>query len=248
MSTQSDTACTVVLVHAAWADGSSWAKVIAGLRRVGIATQSVQLPLTSLSQDAAAVRRALGRLEGPAIVVGHSYGGAPITTAATGLSEVKGLVYVAAMAPDEGETVEALLHRASPHPMSAKLSPDSDGYIWMSAEGFANSVAPRATSDEIALMAAVQKPIALGCLGEPATKPAWREKPSWFLLAEDDRQIAPDTQRFMAKRMNARVDVQNVDHSPNVTAPELVVSLIRRAMQEAALHGSQTNGNSNGTY
>ena len=206
MSMQSDTASTVVLVHAAWADGSSWAKVITGLRRRGITTQSEQLPLASLSEDAADVRRALGRLEGPAVVVGHSYGGAPMTVAATGVSEVTGLVYVAAMAPDEGETVGELLHRAPAHPMSAKLSPDSDGYIWMSAEGFANSVAPRATSDEIALMAAVQNPIALRCLGEPATKPAWREKPSWFLLAEDDRQIAPDTQRFMAKRMNARVN------------------------------------------
>ena len=237
MSTQTDTAPTVVLVHAAWADGSSWAKVIAGLRRAGINTQSVQLPLTSLSEDAAAVRRVLGRLEGPAVAVGHSYGGAPMTAAATGVSEVKGLVYVAAMAPDEGETVGELLHRTSPHPMSAQLSPDSDGYIWMSAEGFANSVAPRATSDEIALMTAVQKPIALHCLGQPAMKPAWREKPSRFLLAEEDRQIVPDTQRFMAERMNARVDAQNVDHSPNLTAPEAVVTLIRRAMQETGVHG-----------
>lgn len=232
MSTQSNETPTVILVHAAWADGSSWAKVIAGLRRTGISTQSVQLPLTSLSEDAAAIRRALTRLEGPAIVVGHSYGGAPMTIAATGVPEVKGLVYVAAMAPDEGETVGELLHRASPHPMSAKLSPDSDGNIWMSAEGFTNSVAPRATSDEIALMTAVQKPIALRCLGERATKPAWREKPSWFLLAEDDRQIVPETQRFMAERMNAHVDAKNVDHSPILTSPEVVVNLIQQAITE----------------
>jgi pimeloyl-ACP methyl ester carboxylesterase len=159
-----------------------------------------------------------------------------MTAAATSVPKVRGLVYIAAMAPDEGETVGELLHRASPHPMSAKLSPDSDGYIWMSAEGFANSVAPRATSDEIAFMTAVQKPIALPCLGQPATKPAWREKPSWFLLAEEDSQILPDTQRFMAERMNARVDAQNVDHSPNLTAPEAVVTLIRRAMQESGVH------------
>ena len=159
-----------------------------------------------------------------------------MTVAATGVSEVKGLVYFAAMAPDESETVGELLHRAPPHPMSAKLAPDSDGYIWMSAEGFANSVAPKATSDEIALMTAVQKPIAMRCLGQPAAKPAWREKPSWFLLAEEDRQIVPDTQRFMAGRMNAHVDAQNVDHSPNVTAPETVTSLIRRAMRETGVH------------
>ena len=246
MNRPSQTDSTVVLVHAAWADGSSWAKVIAGLRRVGIITHSVQLPLTSLSEDAAAVRRALDRLEGTAIVVGHSYGGAPMTTAATGVSAVKGLVYVAAMAPDEGETVGGLLERASPHPLSAKLSPDSDGYIWMSADGFANSVAPRATTEELALLTAVQKPIALRCLDEAATKPAWREKPSWFLLAEQDRQIAPDTQRFMADRMKAQVDAQNVDHSPNLTAPELVVSLIRRALQETGGPAEPTNRNSNG--
>lgn len=247
MSMQSDTAPTVVLVHAAWADGSSWAKVITGLRRRGITTQSVQLPLTSLSEDAAAVRRALGRLKGTAIVVGHSYGGAPMTVAATGVPEVKGLVYVAAMARDEGETVRELLHRAPAHPMSAKLSPDSDGYIWMSAEGFANSVAPRATTDEIALLTAVQRPIALRCLDEAATKPAWREKPSWFLLAKEDRQIAPDTQRFMADRMKAQVEAQNVDHSPNLTAPELVVSLIRRAIEETGLGRDRPKENSNGT-
>lgn len=161
-----------------------------------------------------------------------------MTIATARIPEVKGLVYVAAMAPDEGETVGELLHRASPHPMSAKLAPDSDGYIWMSAEGFANSVAPRATSDEIALMTAVQKPIALRCLGEPATKPAWREKPSWFLLAEEDRQIVPETQRFMAERMNAHLDVRNVDHSPIVTAPEAVVNLIQQAITEISQQGN----------
>jgi pimeloyl-ACP methyl ester carboxylesterase len=237
MTTQPKTATTVVLVHAAWADGSSWSKVIAGLQREGINTASVQLPLTSLSEDIEAVRRVLGRLEGPAIVVGHSYGGAPMTAAATGICKVKGLVFVAAMAPDEGETVGDLLHRATPHPLSAKLAPDSEGFIWMSTEGFANSVAPNATSDEIALMATVQKPIALRCIGEAMTKPAWRERPSWFLVAEDDRQIVLETQRFMAERMNARLDVRKVDHSPNVTAPELVVSLIRRAIEETDHRG-----------
>jgi len=228
---------TVVLAHAAWADGSSWSKVITRLRRAGVVSGSVQMPLTSLSDDIAAVRRALAGLQGPVILVGHSYGGAPITAAAAGVSKVKGLVYVAAMAPDEGETVGDLLHRATPHPLSAKLAPDSEGFIWMSAEGFANSVAPRATSDEIALMTAVQKPIALQCIGERMTKPAWREKITWFLLAEDDRQIAPETQRFMAERMRANIDGQNVDHSPNVTAPEVVVNLILRAVKETTPAG-----------
>lgn len=238
MSAQRKANVTVVLVHGAWMDGSSWSKVILELRRAGIAAESVQLPLTSVSQDAETIRRALRRLKGPAIVVGHSYGGVPMTAAASGFSQVKGLVFVAALAPDEGETVGELLHRAVPHPMSAQLAPESDGSIWMSPEGFSNSVAPRATSDEIALLAAVQKPIALQCLGESMTKPAWREKPSWFLLAEEDRQIVPEIQHFMAERMKARLDVQNVDHSPILTAPETVVSLIQRAIAETAEPGN----------
>lgn len=232
MSTQPTRGTSVVLVHAAWADGSSWSRVIAGLHRAGVNAKAVQLPLTSLTEDTHAVRRVLREQQGPTIAVGHSYGGAPMTAAATGISNVKGLVFIAAMAPDEGETVGELLHRASPHPLSAKLAPDAEGLIWMSAEGFANSIAPRATSDAIALLTAVQKPISVRCISEPMAKPAWREQPSWFLLAEDDRQIVPETQRFMAERMNASVDAQNVDHSPNITAPEVVVSLIRRAIEE----------------
>ncbi len=238
MSTQPGANSAVVLVHGAWMDGSSWSKVILELRRAGITTESVQLPLTSVSEDAETIRRTLRRLKGPAIVAGHSYGGVPVTAAATGFSRVKGLVFVAALAPDEGETVGELLHRAAPHPMSAQLAPEPDGSIWMSPEGFANSVAPRATSDEIALLAATQKPIALRCLGESMTKPAWREKPSWFLLADADRQIAPEIQRFMARRMNAHLDVQNVDHSPILTAPETVVGLIQRAIAETAQQGN----------
>lgn len=222
----------VVLVHGAWADGSNWSKVIAGLHEAGINAGAVQLPLTSLSEDTQAVRRVLDAIKSDIILVGHSYGGAPMSAAAKGLSKVRGLVYVAALAPDEGETVAELVYRATPHPMSAKLVPDADGYIWMSVAGFANSVAPRATYQEIALMAAVQKPISVRCLGETTNAPAWREKPSWFLLAEDDRQIVPETQRFMADRMNARVDAQNVDHSPTITSPEVVVRLIQRAIEE----------------
>lgn len=235
MSARTGTAPSVILVHAAWADGSSWESVIVRLHREGIVSQSVQLPLTSLSEDVATIRRTLDHLEEPAVLVGHSYGGAPMTAAAEGAQQIKGLVYVAAMAPDEGETVGELLHRAAPHPMSANLSPDSEGYIWMSAGGFANSIAPSATEEQLVLMTAVQKPIALRCLDQPATKPAWRGKSSWFLIAEDDRQIAPETQRFMADRMNARVIVQRVDHSPNLTAPETVVSLIRSALEETGV-------------
>jgi pimeloyl-ACP methyl ester carboxylesterase len=222
---------TVVLVHAAWADASSWHKVIPRLQERGLNVISAQIPLTSLADDAAALRRALARTTGPVVLAGHSYGGAPLTAAGSSDDRVKALVYIAAMAPDEGETVGQLLHRAAPHPMAPPLAPDESGLIWMSAEGFANSVAADSSAQETAMMAATQKPIALACLGEPMTAPAWKEKPSWFLVAERDRQISPVTQRFMAERMNARIAAEDVDHSPISSAPDAVVRIILEAVE-----------------
>jgi pimeloyl-ACP methyl ester carboxylesterase len=229
MSTRRRHDTTVVLVHAAWADASSWSKVIPQLQRQGFDVVSAQIPLTSLTDDVAAVQRVLGRVDGPVVLAAHSYGGAVITAAASGQPKVKALVFVAAIVPDEGETVGQLFYRVAPHPEAPKLAPDEHGLIWMSEEGFANAVAPEASSEEIALMSATQKPIALKCLGEPTTKPAWKEKPSWYLLAENDRMISPATQRFMAERMKARIDSQPVDHTPLISAPESVVRLITEA-------------------
>jgi pimeloyl-ACP methyl ester carboxylesterase len=213
-------------VHAAWADGSSWAKVIVQLHRLGFPVVSAQIPLTSLTDDVLALRRVLGKMSGPVVLAAHSYAGAPITAAAFGQHNVKALVFIAAIAPDETETVGQLFHRAEPHPNAPQLVPDEDGFIWMPVEGFANAVAHEATPEETALMTAAQKPIALKCLGEPMTKPAWREKPSWYLLAEKDRMISPVTQRFMAERMKANIDAQPVDHTPLTSAPEKVVRVI----------------------
>ncbi len=221
---------TVVLVHAAWADGSSWNKVILQLQRLGLQVVSAQIPLTSLTDDVVAVQRVLGRVSGPVVLAAHSYGGAVTTAAASGLSKVKALVFIAAITPDEGETVGQLFHRAEPHSKAPQLVPDENGLLWMSADGFAKAVAPEATSEEIAFMTATQKPIALKCLGESMTKPAWKEKPSWYMLAEKDRMISPATQRFMAERMKAHVDSQAVDHMPLASAPESVVRLIVEAV------------------
>jgi pimeloyl-ACP methyl ester carboxylesterase len=226
---------TVVLVHAAWADASSWNKIIPPLQRNPMPVVAVQIPLTSLSDDVATVRRSLKKVSGPVVLVGHSYGGAVITAAASGNPNVKALVYIAAMAPDEGETVGELLHRAAPHASAPGLVPDEDGFLWMSAKGFADAVAHESSADDALLMAATQKPIASKCVQEQMTKPAWKEKPSWFLLAERDRMIAPETQRFMAHRTGGHILAMEVDHTPLASAPDRVVAIITEAV-DAVLH------------
>jgi pimeloyl-ACP methyl ester carboxylesterase len=226
---------TVVLVHAAWADASSWNKVIPQLQRRGLQAVAVQIPLSSLSDDAATLRRFLNRVSGPVVLVGHSYGGAVITAAASGNPSVKALVYIAAMAPDEGETVGELLHRAAPHASAPELVPDEDAFLWMSAKGFADAVAHESSADEALLMAATEKPIAIRYLQERMTKPAWKEKPSWFLVAERDRMIAPETQRFMARRTGGHVYTMEVDHTPLAAAPDQVVAIITEAVDAILL-------------
>lgn len=236
---------TVVLVHAAWADASSWNKIIPSLQRRGMPVVAVQIPLTSLSDDVATLRRTLKRVSGPVVLVGHSYGGAVITAAGSGNPNVKALVYIAAMAPDERETVGQLLHRAAPHASAPVLLPDEDAFLWMSAKGFADAVAHESSADDALLMAATQKPIAIKCVEEPMTKPAWKEKPSWFLVAEQDRMIAPETQRFMAHRTGGHILAVGVDHTPLASAPDRVVAIITEAVDAVlpeALPGPQGIG------
>jgi pimeloyl-ACP methyl ester carboxylesterase len=218
---------TVVLVHGAWADGSCWSNVILPLRHQGLKTTAAPIPLTSLAEDAAALRRVIERTTGPVILVGHAYAGAVIAAAHD--ERVKSLVYIAALAPDEGEMVAEVFYRMAPHPKAPKLVPDADGLIWMPEEGFGCAVAHRASPDQIAIMAAVQRPIAVQCIQEKAPAPAWRMTPSWYLVAEEDRMISPETQRFMAGRMGADIRSYDVDHSPMYTAPELVVDAILEA-------------------
>jgi len=220
---------TIVLVHAAWTDGSSWNKVTSELRRSGFDVVAAQIPLTSLSDDVTALRRVLRRQDNPVILAGHSYGGAVITAAGSDNPNVKGLVYVAAIVPDEGETVGDVFHRVAPHPSAPKLQPDGDGLLWLQLDGFRSAVAPDASAEELALMTANQKPIALKCLAEPMPKPAWKEKPSWFLIAEKDRMVSPDTQRFTADRMKSKSVSLPVDHFPLLSRPTAVVDLINEA-------------------
>jgi pimeloyl-ACP methyl ester carboxylesterase len=220
----------VILVHGAWADGSSWSQVILPLRRQGLKVICAPIPLTSLSDDAAALNRVLERVDGQVLLAGHAYAGAVIAAATD--DKVKGLVYIAALAPDEGETVAQVFYREEPHPQAPHLQPDAHGLIWMPPEGFQNAFAQNASDDVKALTESVQRPIAVACIQEAAPKPAWRSKPSWFLIAEEDRMISPKTQHFMAERMGAKVRVHPVDHTPLLTAPEVVVGILLEAARE----------------
>jgi pimeloyl-ACP methyl ester carboxylesterase len=218
---------TVVLVHGAWADGSSWRQVICLLQRQGIRVIAAPIPLTSLSDDVAALRRALERTDGPVLLAAHAYAGAVISV--PNEERIKALVYIAALTPDEGETVAQVFYREQPHPSAPHLKPDVHDFIWMPEEGFRNAFAHNGSSELTALLAAVQRPIALQCINEVAPAPSWKTKPSWFLLAEEDRMISPKTQRSMAERMRANIRSEAVDHAPLLTAPDLVVDLILAA-------------------
>jgi pimeloyl-ACP methyl ester carboxylesterase len=222
---------TAVLVHGAWADGSCWSNVIPPLRREGLNVTAAPIPLTSLTDDAAALRRVIERTDGPVILIGHAYAGAVIATAQD--DRVKSLVYIAALAPDEGETVADVFYRAPSHPKAPKLAPDADGWIWMPAEGFDNAVAHKAPPDQKVIMAAVQRPIAVNCIQEKAPAPAWRAKQSWFFIAEEDRMIKPETQKFMADRMGATIRSHSVDHTPMYSAPSLVIAVVLEAARQA---------------
>jgi pimeloyl-ACP methyl ester carboxylesterase len=220
---------TVVAVHGAWADGSSWEAVISPLLKQGLKVIAAPIPLTSLSDDAAALKRVIARTDGPVIVAGHAYAGAVVATASD--ERVKALVYVAALAPDEGETVAQVFYKDETHPKAPQLAPDADGFIWMPDEGFPNAFAQNATDEQIALSRAVQRPIAVKSIQQPAPAPAWKSKPTWYLLAEEDRMINPKTQYFMAERMKATVRSFAVDHTPLLTAPDKVVGIILEAVR-----------------
>jgi pimeloyl-ACP methyl ester carboxylesterase len=221
----------IVLVHGAWADGSCWSDVVLPLERHGLAIICAPIPLTSLSDDVSALTRAVERTTGPVVLVGHAYGGAVIGGVSN--DRVKSYVYVAALAPDESETVAQVFYRDEPHPDQPKLAPDRHGFIWMPEEGFQQAVAHNVLNDQATILAAVQRPISVHCIQEKAPMPGWKTKPSWFLLAEEDRMINPKTQQFMARRMGAKICSSHVDHSPMYTATDLVVDVILEVARES---------------
>ena len=226
----------IVLVHGAWADGSSWSSVIMRLQQAGYTVTAVQLSLNTLDDDVARTRQVLAEQNGPTILVAHSYGGAVITQLGTDAPNVVGLVYVAAFAPDQGESMKSLIS-SGPQPASAAaIRPDKKGYLWLDPAGFVKYFAPDVDPIQAWVMASVQKPIAASLfLGEqPFGVPAWKGLPSWYLVTEDDQMIVPDAQRFFAARMKAQISSVASSHVPMVSHPDVVSDLIVKAAQSVS--------------
>ena len=221
---------TIVLVHAAWADGSCWRNIILPLEGRGLHVICAPIPLTSLSNDATALSQVLERTSGPVVLVGHAYSGAVI--AAVREDRVKSLVYITALAPDEGETVAKVFYLNPNSPEAPKMVPDSHGFVWLPDDAFSRAITHKASADESKIAAALQRPIGVPCIQEPAPTPTWKTKPSWFLVAAEDRMINPKTQRFMADRMGAKIHSYPVDHSPMISEPQVVINVILEAVRE----------------
>ena len=221
---------TIVLVHGAWADASGWYDVTRTLQADGYKVFAVQNSLFSYAKDIETTKRVLDAQQGPLVVVGHSYGGAVMTAAAAGNPHVKSLVYVAAFAPDSGEPVGALLQRYPDLGLGHALVPDAAGFLYIDTakypEVFANGLPPA----QARAFATEQKPIAGSALGDPLTvAPAWKTVPSWFVVAKQDRAINPELERFMAKRMNARVTELPAGHLVFISRAQDVARIIESA-------------------
>ena len=222
----------VVLVHGAFADGSGWEDVYRRLRGEGLRVSIVQNPTISLASDVEAVRRVVAAHDGPVILVGHSYGGAVITEAGNDL-QVAGLVYVAAFAPDAGESVSSLIKDPAPGAAVPPILPPQDGYLLLDREKFAAAFAADVDPDRAAFMADAQVPWGLEALGGTISEPAWKSKPSWYVVATEDRMIPPPAQRFMAKRAGSTVLEVAGSHAIYVSKPATVAGLIVNACNSA---------------
>lgn len=216
---------TVVLVHGAWADGSSWSRIIPLLEAKGLHVVSVQHPLTSIADDVAATNRLIDAQTGPVLLVGHSYGGAIITEAGNN-PKVAGLVYVAAYAPDVGETLGERVKPFGATPAFAEIYPIENGFLMMSAKGIAEDFAQDLGASKQALLLATQGPTQSAILGTPITAAAWHTKPSWFVVAANDRTIAPQQQRAEAARMGATVLTVASSHVAMLAKPREVAQFI----------------------
>lgn len=224
----------IVLVHGGFVDGSGWFGVYKALKANGYNVTVVQNPTVSLADDVAVTKRALANQDGPAILVGHSYGGVVITEAGNHPS-VAGLVYVAAFAPDKGESVSSLIATPAPGAPVPPILPPKDGFLFLDRANFRSSFAADVAEDEAGFMADSQVPWGVEALGGAITDPAWKGKPSWYLVATEDRMIPPEAQRAMSKRAGSTVVEVKGSHSVYVSQPKAVADLIEQAARNVAL-------------
>lgn len=225
---------TIILVHGFWGGAAHWSKVIVDLARKGHSSlAAVELPLTSLGEDAERTRKMVAQQDGPVLLVGHSYGGAVITEAGH-LPNVAGLVYIAAFAPDAGESPGAITQQHPPA-AAANLAPDSDGYLWLRADKFHESFCQDLGADEALVMAVTQKAPLASAFGDTISSPAWKAKPSWYQISSEDRMIAPENQQRMAARLGARkVITLAASHASLASEPAAVSDLIDEAARAVA--------------
>jgi len=223
---------SIVLVHGAWADGSSWSAVIERLQADGYNVTAPQFPETSLADDVARLRHVLSLQTGPTLVAGHSYGGQIMTALGTDAPNAVGLVYIAAFGLDEGESIGALLAQGGPPtPALAHLVIDDKGFAWLPEDDFVNHFAADVDPVKARVMFAVQQPLAASTLGDVMGVPAWKSLPTWFLVAEGDQAIPPDAERQFAARMGATTVEVSSNHVAMVSHPEDVVKLIETAAE-----------------
>ncbi len=223
---------TVLLIHGAWADGSSWSKVVPLLEAKGLQVVAVQIPLTSFADDVAATQRAIALADGPVLLVGHSYGGAVITEAGND-PKVAGLVYVSAVAPEKGESAFGLITSVQT-PIATELRPDSSGFLKLTSKGIAEDFAQDLSAKEIAVLTATQVPTSVGAMKGEVTTPAWKSKPSWYIIAAHDRAISPDLETAQAKRIGATTITVPSSHVIMLAQPAKVADVILQAASKTA--------------
>jgi pimeloyl-ACP methyl ester carboxylesterase len=222
----------VVLVHGGFVDGSGWEGVYNDLKGAGYNVTIVQNPTLSLEDDVAVTKRAIAAQDGPVVLVGHSYGGVIVTEAGND-PNVTALVYIAAFAPDKGESVSSLIANPPPGAAVPPILPPQDGFLFLDREKFAESFAADVPAEKAAFMADSQVPWGVNALGGSITEPAWKSKPSWYLIATDDKMIPPPAQHFMSERAGSTVVEVAGSHSVYVSQPAAVSSLIQEAAKGA---------------
>jgi len=224
-----DSKPNIVLVHGAWADGSSWSYVIENLQAEGHHVTAPQFPLTSLADDVGRLRHVLDLQDGPTVVAGHSYGGQVITALGTEAPNVVGLVYIAAFGIDEGESLGGLLSQGPPTPALEHQFVDDEGFVWLTEDDFVNHFASGVDPVKAKVMYATQQPLAGSALSDEMEVPAWKSLPSWYMVAQDDQAIPPDAERMFAERMGATTIEIPAGHLPMVSHSAEVANLIESA-------------------